>query len=234
MIRQMTAIRGRFKSYQPYAEAGFGESFAVQELERAYRVCAETFASVYIENLGHDQFASRPLPVQAQMGPVYGMLTGDYNDDGMLDVLLAGNSYATDALTGRYDALSGVFLKGDGRGGFVYEPITRTGFDVNTDVKGMARLMSASGEELILCGVNSGALTTYAVKGTSKHIIPPPQSAYAIVKLINGREYKQEFYQGDSYLSQSSRVLRVSYQVRMVDFYDCLNKKIETEILLPR
>ena len=91
-----------------------------------------------------------------------------------------------------------------------------------------------TGEEQILCGVNSGALKTYAVKGTSKYITPPTQAVYAIVKLISGHEYRQEFYHGDSYLSQSSRTLRVGYQVRMVDFYDSRNEKIDTRILLPR
>jgi hypothetical protein len=226
MIRQMTAIRGRFKSYQPYAEASFGESFAGQELEKAYMVCAEAFASGYIENLGSDKFAMRPLPVQAQLGPVYGMLTGDYDGDGRLDVLLAGNSYASDALTGRYDALTGVFLKGDGRGGFVYEPITKTGFDIGEDVKGIARLRLGQGEELILCGVNSGALKTYTVREKSHVINPPSHAAYAIVGLTGGGKYKLEFYHGDTYLSQSSRSIRMTDQMVSVDFYDVNSNRI--------
>ena len=227
MIKQMTAIRGRFKSYQPYAEAGFTESFAAEELKKAYRVCAETFASSYIENLGNDQFAMRPLPVQAQLGPVYGMLTGDYDGDGLLDILLAGNSYASDALTGRYDALTGVLLKGDGKGGFVYEPTTTTGFDISDDVKGMARLALVNGEERILCGVNNGALKTYAVGRKSRLLNPPANADHAVVLLVNGRQYKIEFYHGDTYLSQSSRAVRITDQIAAIDVYDIHNVKLQ-------
>lgn len=50
------------------------------------------------------------------------MLVGDYDSDGNLDVLINGNDYGTEVTVGRYDALNGLLLKGDGKGGF--KPLT--------------------------------------------------------------------------------------------------------------
>jgi hypothetical protein len=79
------------------------------------------------------------LPAEAQFAPVFGLLTGDYNGDGNLDVLIAGNSDATEASTGRYDAMTGLLLAGDGKGNFKSVNSAATGFKADKDVKSLAK-----------------------------------------------------------------------------------------------
>ena len=43
------------------------------------------------------------------------ILCEDLDEDGVLDLLLAGNEYQADVMIGRYDASYGCFLKGDGQ-----------------------------------------------------------------------------------------------------------------------
>ncbi len=52
---------------------------------------------------------------------VQAMSVEDYNGDGNLDVIINGNDYGTDLSYGRMDAFNGLYLKGDGKGGF--EPL---------------------------------------------------------------------------------------------------------------
>ncbi|MDH4298701.1 MAG: VCBS repeat-containing protein, partial [Cyclobacteriaceae bacterium] len=59
MVKQMTPIRLRFRTYLPYAQATFEKSFSRSELESAYVVCSDLFETSYIENLGEGKFSIR-------------------------------------------------------------------------------------------------------------------------------------------------------------------------------
>ena len=74
----------------------------------------------------------------AQLSPVFGMQTADFNNDGNLDIMLAGNDYATEVFNGRLDAGNGMILQGDGNGNFNALPASKTGFFVAGNAKAMA------------------------------------------------------------------------------------------------
>ena len=50
--------------------------------------------------------------MEAQFAPVNAIICDDLDNDGFKDLLLAGNEYQTNVMTGRYDASYGCFLKG--------------------------------------------------------------------------------------------------------------------------
>jgi len=221
MISQISAIRARFRNYKDYAEANFENSFLPSELKNAYNVCSEKFETSYIENLGNGEFAIKSLPLEAQFAPVYGMITGDYNDDGYLDLLLVGNSYSTEVNTGQYDASAGLYLKGDGQGNFVSVTPANSGFIADGEGKSLLQLSLKDGAQLILAGNTSGPLKAYRDTRAGLCYRAQPQDAYAIVTLKNGKTFKHEFYYGSTYLSQSSRSLRYTSDVKnltVVDF----------------
>lgn len=232
MIKQINSMRGRFPSYEDYAKTTFEESFTPAEISDAYVVKSECFESVYIENLGNGKFKRTALPMEAQFAPVYGMLTGDYNGDNNADVLLAGNAYGTEASTGRYDAMTGLLLAGDGKGNFRSVKSSVTGFKADGDVKSLARLKSAKGGDIILIGNNSSAMQVYQLnKNIGKTIVLKDDDVYAIVKKNDGQSYRQEFYYGNNYLSQSSRTMYVGDDVISVTIYrNDGNKREETFI----
>ena len=55
-------------------------------------------------NGGNGKFQLVSLPVEAQMAPIFGIITQDINMDGFTDILLAGNDYSLELVTGRIDA----------------------------------------------------------------------------------------------------------------------------------
>lgn len=206
---QITAMKGRFKTYGSYASAPFENMFLKEELEGARTLRVKTLESSYIENLGSGKFKRTPLPLKAQFAPIFGMEVQDFNDDGNLDVLLTGNFYSVEALTGQYDALIGLCLLGDGQGAFTAEDTAKSGLKIDGDAKGLVQLQSADGHPVVLAGQNSGLLKAYTYDTDAKAIGVELDVAYASIHLKDGSVYKHEFAYGGSYLSQSSRKLMV-------------------------
>jgi enediyne biosynthesis protein E4 len=221
MIKQIPSMRGRFQSYKDFASVTFEESFTKQELSDAYIVKSECFESSYLQNMGNGKFERKALPLQCQFAPLFGMLTGDYNNDGHLDVLITGNSYETEVSTGAYDALTGIMLAGDGKGNFNVLSESKTGFKVDGDAKGMAQLYTVSNSLLVITAINNGPLKAGEEINKQAGVNIAPGDAYAIVQKKDGKKYKQEFYWGNSYLSNSSRRLMYdSASVSSINVYD--------------
>ena len=173
-----------------------------------------------MENTGGGNFKIKPLPIEAQFAPVYGMITDDFDHDGLLDVLAVGNSYATEVSTGYYDASAGLLLLGDGHGNFKTVTPQVSGFYADHDAKGFARLTGKGGSTLLLIGNNSHAMETYEVTPTQKNITIKRDDVYAHVTTKDGATYKQEFYYGSTYLSQSSRQLHIPDNAVLVEIFD--------------
>src|SRR3546814_7819660 len=97
-------------------------------------------ASVYVENLGNNQFKLSDLSAMAQVAPVKGMVTEDVNTDGLPDIVLIGNDYGNEVFAGRYDAFNGLIMLGDGKGKFTPQTSAATGFYVPGDGKALVKI----------------------------------------------------------------------------------------------
>jgi hypothetical protein len=125
--------------------------------------CDET-RSCYFENVGNGKFVKRVLPMEAQFAPVNAIVCDDFDNDGLKDLLLAGNEYQTEVVTGRYDASYGCFLKGSNKKTFTAVPPVKCGFILKGDVKDMRLLQLATGEKIILAAVNNDSLRVFRIK----------------------------------------------------------------------
>jgi hypothetical protein len=220
LIEQINAMRGRFRTYTDYAEATFEESFLKEELKDAYVVKSETFANSVLENLGDGKFELTPLPTMAQIAPMYGMLTGHFNEDHHLDLLAVGNFFSGEVFSGQYDASIGWFLAGDGRGGFTPVNSRESGFLVEGDGKSLVRIWSGN-QQLFLAGINNGPLSVQAYhKPGATRYYPKPNEVGGIITYSDGSVQKFEFNRGLGYLSQPSLSLELpedAISVRIAD-----------------
>jgi hypothetical protein len=222
LIEQIPGLRARLPTYRSYAEKSIEGIFSDSEREGAYVREAVRFESSYLENEGDGKFAVRSLPRRAQVAPIFGMQTGDYDRDGTLDVLMVGNRYATNSKTGRSDAFPGAFLDGSGTGQFVYRNHTETGFFVDGDGKGLAEITEEEGGSLLVSTQSGGQLKAFQSPDSRvrRHVVVHPGDRYAKLVFPDGSTRREEFYYGSTYLSQSSRVLRVPDDVTQVVIYD--------------
>jgi hypothetical protein len=114
-----------------------GDSGASQVLERFRFLEANWLETTLFLNRGN-RFEPRPLPLEAQFAPAFGVGVGDFDGDGHKDVFLAQNFFATHPDTSRHDAGRGLWLRGDGSGGFVPVSGQESGVNVYGEQRGCA------------------------------------------------------------------------------------------------
>jgi hypothetical protein len=229
MLTQVPSLKKKYPDYSTYAEASIGDVVGLDE-NRSLGV--QTLASCYLENKGHNSWSLTPLPMEAQTAPVNGIVSGDYTGDGFIDIILTGNSYAPDVLTGRYDAFKGLLLKGDGAGKF--QPVTcqASGIMIDGDARGLA-VMALGNEQLIVATQNNDTPMVFKSNSQQRLIKVASPDMYAIIRHQNGVHSKHEFYWGCGYLSQSSRYLVVPADADSITVFDSNHHKRHLTIQQP-
>jgi len=101
--------------------------------------------------------------------------------------------------------MNGLVLLGDGNGNFNAQTIAGSGFFVNGDAKAMVHLTGANNSYFLAASQNRGPLKLFRKHDKNNFIKAANNDVYALIQLQNGKTRKQEFYYGNSFLSQSSR-----------------------------
>jgi hypothetical protein len=114
-------------------------------------------------NDGANGFRLQALPVAAQVSPVYGIAVTDVNGDGTQDIVLGGNLFAVKPEAGRYDALHGLVLTGDGKGGFTALSSVASGLNIPGEVRHV-RVLNVRGKKLLVFARNNDTLQFYTLR----------------------------------------------------------------------
>ena len=153
--QQVPMLKEKFPTYDLFANADLESVYEPRALKKALHYQASTFASVYLENLGNAQFRVCTLPNEAQLSSVNAILTEDFDRDGKLDLLLAGNLFVSEVETTRNDASVGLLLKGDGKGNFEPVSAAKSGVYLPYDVKKTATFKTDKGASIVVVVSNN-------------------------------------------------------------------------------
>ena len=153
--QQIPEIKKKFKSYNAFASSSLSEVYGNVNLGNALHYEATTFASVSIENLGKGNYEMRSLPHLAQISNINSSVIYDVDNDGVKDLIIAGNLYGSEIETTRNDASLGLFLKGKGNFEFEAKPMGTTGLKLSYDVKEI-KLIEYNGGMALIAAVNNG------------------------------------------------------------------------------
>ncbi|HLG38482.1 MAG TPA: VCBS repeat-containing protein, partial [Chitinophagaceae bacterium] len=220
IVSQLPGVRKKFSTYKDFAKADVHQIFPAEQMKGALALHANNFKSCYMKNNGNGKFELHALPDLAQMALLNGIIVEDFNSDGYLDMALSGNDYGNEVFNGRYDAMNGLVLLGDGKGNFVTQTILQSGFYIPGDAKALIKLKGISNNYLVAASQNLGALKIFKPRQNANCIPLLKNEISAQIKYKNGTTRKQEFYYGDSYLSQSGRFLSVNMNMASVIIYD--------------
>ncbi len=161
--RELTFVQKKFTQHADYAGASVEDVLSEEQLAHAEVRRAYTFATSLIENKGGGSFEIRPLPTEAQLAPTYAALPGDFDGDGHTDLLLGGNFHAVKPQIGRMDASYGLFLRGNGAGGFAPVPARESGFRLQGEVRALRLVEDAERGRLVLVVKNDAAPQVFAI-----------------------------------------------------------------------
>ncbi|MEN9382113.1 MAG: hypothetical protein RI940_994 [Bacteroidota bacterium] len=219
-VKQMISMRGKFQNFKTFAEATLDQLFTPEQMKGAQQLKANYFSSSYLQNNGNGKFKLTLLPMAAQVSTLNGMQVDDFDGDGNIDIAINGNDYGTEVSVGRYDALNGLIMKGDGKGGFVPKSILETGLYLPGNGKALVKFRDVNGGYMMAASQNRGPLKVYKAKGSNKVVQILPNEISAIIKYKNGKIRKEEFYYGQSFLSQSGRFMLLNDNMITITIID--------------
>ena len=209
LVKQMISLRTTYQNYKSFANATLDEMLSTYKPTSELTLTINYPYSAFLKNEGNGKFRLIPLPKEAQVSILNGFSTGDWDGDGNLDLAINGNDYGGEVSGGRYDALNGLILKGNGKGGFSPISILKSGFYIPGNGKSLVKLRQADGKTLLAASENRGPLRIFQSNYSSKNIAVNPDDASGIITFKNGKKRKIEFYYGNSFLSQSVRDIEV-------------------------
>jgi len=220
ILAQMIRLRAKYDNYKSYANVTMDSLFTKEQLTGALILRANNFNSCYCRNDGGGKFTLIPLPFMAQLSALNGMIADDFDGDGNLDVAINTNDFGTDLTSGRYDALNGLLLKGDGKGGFTPQSILESGIFIPGDGKALIKLRDKNGKYLLAASQNRGPLKVFKLKKDITNIPLKPNEVSAEIIFRNGKKQRREFYYGSSFISQSARFISINKKVSSVTITD--------------
>jgi hypothetical protein len=205
-------IRGKIDSYEAYGKAALADIYG-DALKSAGRLEATTTASMVFLNRG-DHFEAHELPPEAQWSPAFGVCVGDFDGDGNEDIFLSQNFFDVPADEIRQDAGRGLWLQGDGHGGFRAVPGQQSGVKVYGEQRGCALSdYDGDGRVDLVVAQNGNASVLYhnvrAQPGLRVRLQGPAgnRSGFgAALRLKRGNQYgpARELHAGSGYWSQDS------------------------------
>ena len=160
--QQMPEIAKKFNSYSEFAKADITDIIGADKSLGA-KYIAQQFASVILEN-NEGILNIKKLPAEAQFSAVNGVVVEDFDKDGLMDILIAGNKYEVEVETTRADASIGSLFLGTDSGEYRALNHLESGYCVPENVKEVQSIMMADGELGILTGINDGQLKIHIRK----------------------------------------------------------------------
>jgi len=205
-------ITARFRTFRQFGEAGIEEILG-EKMAAIHELQANWLETTVFLNRGN-RFEAHPLPMEAQLSPAFAVCVADIDNDGNEDLFLSQNFFATDPETGRYDGGRGLWLHGDGQGGFRPIPGVESGVRVYGEQRGAALADFDHDGRLDLCVSQNGAPTrlfknTTGPAGVRLRLQGPPGNPTGIGAQIRCTPSKvvKEVHAGSGYWSQDSPVL---------------------------
>lgn len=159
----LPGLKKKFLRFDAYAGKTIDEVLTPEQMRHATVHSVTEMQTAIFRNNGKGQFTIQPLPLKAQLSPVFSILATDLDGDKIKDLFLAGNFYGLKPQGGRFDASYGVTLLGNASHEFYYTKPAESGLFVKGEVRDILPLKTAKGN-CIFVAVNDGPLHVFRKK----------------------------------------------------------------------
>ena len=160
LVAQLPYLKKDFVYHKDYAGKTIQEIFTEEQLTNANINKIHKLQSAIILNNGDGSYEIKALPEAVQLSPVFSILHDDFDNDGKLELFLAGNFSGTKPEEGRYDANHGIILEVNGKEISVKEQ-DKSGLDIKGDVRNAGIARTINNKKLLIIAKNNDELAFY-------------------------------------------------------------------------
>jgi enediyne biosynthesis protein E4 len=122
LYKQLPALKKKYLYADGFAKASLSQIFGKEKLEKSTVLTANSFEHCLFINNGKQEFTAQALPWQAQLTSYNHITVTDFNKDGFMDVILAGNYFHNNIQMGVNQANGLLFLQNNAGTSFTVYP----------------------------------------------------------------------------------------------------------------
>ena len=155
LAKEIPLINKQNLKSSEYATKSIHDLFPPEVIDRSEVKQIVTFKSIIAYNKGNYEFDIVEMPDQVQLSSVHAIETFDVNNDGILDIFLAGNDFDLKTQFGRLDASYGTMMMSNGSRGYSLISPKDSGFFVKGEVKDLSVFKDRDGNHFIIAIINN-------------------------------------------------------------------------------
>ncbi|WP_350286343.1 VCBS repeat-containing protein [uncultured Croceitalea sp.] len=154
LTNQLVSLKKQNLKASDYAKRTIKELFPKETIDNSIVKKASISESVIAINQGGGKFTIKKLPQRVQFSCICGVTCADVNQDGNLDLIMAGNNYEFKPQFSRLDASYGNVLLGNGKNDFEWQDYNDSGFFIKGEVKHLKQFKDKDGKRYMIATVN--------------------------------------------------------------------------------
>jgi len=162
MAEEFPILKKENLSHQDYSTRDLVDLFPRNLIEKATVGTVSFNQSIVALSKGNGNFEVIGLPNEAQFSSIQAIICRDFNNDGQVDVLTAGNSTHFIPMFGRLDASKSSLFLNQGKGRFKFVPNAQSGMHLKGDVKQFLPVQMKQ-QEWIIALINHSKPQVYRV-----------------------------------------------------------------------
>jgi enediyne biosynthesis protein E4 len=139
LLEQSVFLKRKFTDYKSYSKATIDELLDPEMASKMTKLTIENLKTGILWNNG-GKFDWQDLPTLAQASPIYAIHVQDFNNDGIKDLILAGNESNFRIRIGKTDANMGLILLGQKDKSFKPIPQNQAGLYLRGDVRDILQI----------------------------------------------------------------------------------------------
>lgn len=209
----MPLVGGKFPTFRDFASASLDEIYGDRLKDTLHVKANHLESGVWMNRSGKDgelRFEWKAFPRIAQIAPVFGIVTSDFNFDGIVDLHVVQNFYSTQPETGMWRGGLSQLMLGNGDGSFRCVPTNESGLVIADDGKSSALVdLDGDGGLDLIASQNNGEVLAF--KGQVSPFVLRVKGgigARLVFHYSDGESQVYEVQAGRGYLGQSPAVIQ--------------------------
>lgn len=164
LTAQMSSLKKQNLKASDYSKRSIDALFPADVIKNCIVKTVNESRSVIAINEGNGNFKIEPLPYQVQLSCVCGIVCTDLNNDGLEDLIMAGNNFEFKPQYSQLDASYGNVLLNTGDLKFDWQHYDKSGFFIKDQVKHLKLFKDNSGRKFLVAAINDGKPRIYGLE----------------------------------------------------------------------